>query len=358
MRRGAWLWLGLVMIGGSLGACVPAGQSTAGQIVAQMQEAEAQVKDYHAVVETVLVAPGEEARLLVQEIWRKEPDLLRAELKEGPEEMVGQVTVFNGEQAWFYDPHLNQVQIFPVSGPFELPEPDLTTAMWAAAEELLSETTASSLGEEVVGGRKAHKVQLVPQPGTDLYAAVAGEPLTVWIDQEHSRRLRMEVPLPSGWHYTMHYRSVEYNVGLSDALFEFTPPAGVKAVREEAIAEAPAVQGSAVVQAQEAVGFPLLLPVYLPAGMGCVEARVVDGGGSVTLVYADNEVSFSITEAQATDVQLADIGEETSLGETTARLRRQGGRFLSLSWQEQGLVILLTGTISEEEALEVARSMK
>ena len=331
---------------------------TAGEIVAQMQEAEAQVKDYHAVVETLLAGPGERETLLVQEIWRKDPDLIRAQIKEGPAEMVGQVTVFNGEQVWFYDPHLNRVQILPMLAPFQLPQPDISAAMWLSAEELLNATTASSLGEEMVAGRKANKVQLIPQADTDLYAAVGGEPITVWVDQEHSRRLRMEVPLPAGGHYTMHYRTIEYNVGLPDSLFQFTPPSGAKTIREGAMAEAPAVQGMGLVQAQEAVGFPLLLPVYLPAGMSCVEARVVEGGDSVTLVYASDKGALSITEAQATDVELPDIGEETNLRETSARLRCQGDRFLSLHWQEGGLVILLTGTISEEEALDVARSMK
>jgi len=358
MRARAWLWLGLVMIGGTLVACVPARQPTAGEMVTQMQQAEAQVKDYHAVVETVLAGPDGAARVFVQEIWRKDPDLLRAEVKEGPEEMVGQVTVFNGVQVWFYDPHLNRVQIFPVEAPFQLPEREMAAAMWATAEELLRESTANYLAEEVVGGRKAHKVQLIPRPDTDLFAALGGEPITVWIDQEHARRLKMEVPLLAGGYYTMQYRTIEYNVGLPDSLFQFTPPLGAEVVAEEAMVKAPAVKRMELAEAQKAAGFPLLLPAYLPAGMSFAEAQVVEGGGSVTLIYAGDEGSLSITEAQAADVELADIGEEISLRGTSARLRRQGDRFLSLRWQEGGLVILLTGTISEEEALEVARSMK
>ena len=363
MRARVWLWLGLVMIGGTLVACVPARQPTAGEIVAQMLQAEAQVKDYHAVVETVLAGPDSGERIFVQEIWRKDPDLLRTEVREGPAEMVGQVTVFNGERVWFYDPHLNRVQILPVETPFQLPERDMAAAMWATAEELLRESTANYLAEEVAAGRKAHKVQLIPQPGTDLFAALGGKPITVWIDQEHARRLKMDVSLLVGGHYTMQYRAIEYNVGLPDSLFQFTPPPGAKVVTEEGMPpwpdrQPPAVEEMGLAEAQGAAGFPLLLPTYLPAGMSFAQARVVEGGSSVTLIYAGGQGSLTITEGQARDVELPDIGQEMSLRGTMARLQQQGDRSLSLRWQEDGLVIFITGAISQEEALEIARSMK
>ncbi len=358
MQARAWLWLGLMVIGGTLAACVPARQPTADEIVAQMQQAEAQVKDYHAVVETVLTTPDGGERAFVQEIWRKAPDLLRAELKEGPAGMVGQVTVFDGERVWFYDPHFNRVQILPVEAPFQLPQREMEAAMWATVEELLREGTANYLAEEAVAGRKAHKVQLIPRPGTDLFTALGGEPMTVWIDQEHARRLRMDIPLAGGGHYTLQYRAIEYNIGLPDSLFQFTPLLGAEAVPEEARVKVPVVKRTDLAEAQRAIGFPLLLPAYLPTGMSFVEARVVEGGGSVTLIYAGDEGSLTITEARAMGVGLPDIGQEISLRGTTARLQRQGDRFLSLRWQEGGLVIFVSGTIPEEEALEIARSMK
>lgn len=358
MRARAWLWLIWMVMGGILAACVPSRQSTADEIVAQMQKAEAQVRDYHAVVETILAGPDEKETVFVQELWRKDPNLLRAELKEGPAGMVGQVTVFNGEQVWFYDPHLNQVQIFPVEAPFQPPEREMAVAMWTTTKELLRASTVNYVAEVVVTGRKAYEVQLVPRPGTDLFTALGGEPITVWIDQEHARRLRMEVPLPAGRSYTMHYRTIEYNVGLPDSLFQCTPPLGAEVIVEAAIAHAAAVEEMGLAEAQQAAGFPLLLPTYLPAGTSFAQARVVGGGGSVTLIYTGSEASLTITEAQTTHVKLPDIGQEVSLRGTKARLRRQGDRFLSLRWQERGLIIFITGTIPEEEAMEVARSMK
>lgn len=358
MRAQAWLWLGWIIIGGTLVACVPARQPTADEIVAQMQQAEAQVRDYHALVETVLTLPDGGERTFVQEIWRKDPDLLHAELKEGPAGMVGQVTVFDGERVWFYDPYLNRVQILPVEAPFQLSEREMEVTMWATAEELLREGTVNYLTEEMVAGRKAHKVQLIPRPDTDLFAALGGKPMTVWIDQEHARRLRMDIPLAGGGHYTMQYRTIEYNVGLPESLFQFTPPPGAEVVAEEARVSAPAVKRMNLAEARQAAAFPLLLPAYLPTGMSFAEARVVEEGESITLIYASDKGSLTITEAQATGVELPDMGQPISLRGTMARLQRQGDRFLSLRWQEGELVIFLTGTISQEEALEIARSMR
>ena len=358
MRAIVKLCLGLAMIVGMLTACVPARQPTAGELVAQMQRAEMQTKDYHAVVETVLAKPDGGEMALVQEIWRKGPDLLRAEVREGPPEMVGQVTVFNGKQVWFYDPHLNRVQIFPVEIPFQLPEQEMTAAMWATAEKLLSESTAKYLAEEVVAGQKTYKVQLVPRKDTDLFAALGGKPITVWIDQKHARRLKMEVPLPTGGRYIMQYRSIEYNVGLPDSLFQFTPPAGVETIVKEMGAQVPTMEEMGLAEAQKTAKFPLLLPTYLPTGMSFAQAQVMGGGSSVTLIYTGSEGSFTITEARYTGVELPDIGQEISLRGIKARLQRRGDRFLSLRWRERGLVIFITGTISTEEALEVARSLK
>lgn len=358
MRAIFKLCLGLAMILGMLTACVPARQPTAHEIVARMQQVEKQTKDYHAVVETVLAGPDGGEMVLMQEIWRKGSDLLRVEVREGPPEMVGQVTVFNGKQVWFYNPHLNQAQIFPVEVPLQLPAQEMTAAMQVTAKKLLSESTVKYLAEEMVGGQKTYKVQLVPRKDTDLFAASGGKPITVWIDQEHARRLKMEVPLPTGGRYTMQYRSIEYNVGLSDSLFQFTPPPGVEVVAREMGAQVPAVEEMGLAEAQRAARFPLLLPTYLPTEMGFVRARVVGGGSSVTLIYTGGEKSFTITEAQDTGAELPDIGQEIGLRGTKARLQQQGDRFLSLRWREKGLVIFVTGTISAEEALEVARSLK
>jgi len=347
------------MIGATLMACVPGRQPTADEIVGRMEQAEAQVRDYHGIVETALAEPGSGDRVFVQEIWRRGSDLVRVEIREGPAQMVGRVTVFNGERVWSYDPQLNQVRILPVLAPFQLPQWEMEAAVWATAKELLRESTANYLAEDRVAGRRAHKVQLVPRSGTDLFGAVQGGPITVWIDEEHARRLKMEVPLPAGRRYTMEYQLLEVNVGLPDSLFEFTSPPGAEVVTQGVVVTAPTVREMELIEAQREARFPLLLPAHLPLGMSFSQARVMEGGESVTLIYAGDKRNLTVTEAVANPgVRLPDIGQEISLRGTTARLQLQGDRLLSLRWQEEGVVIFVSGTVSEEEALEVARSMK
>jgi outer membrane lipoprotein-sorting protein len=353
------IWLVVVMIGGILAACAPGQQPTADDIVARLEEAEAQIRDYHGIVETTLTEPGSGPTTYRQEVWTRGPDLLRVEIQEGPAEMVGQVIVYNAERVWFYDPHLNQVQILPVQAPFRLPLREMEPAMWATAKEMLGDSTAKYLAAETVTGRRAHKVQLVPRSGTDLFAALGGEPMTVWVDQEHARRLRMELPLADGRHYTMVYRLLEVNAGVPDSLFAFTSPPGAVSITKEVAVTAPAVNEMGLAEARGSAAFPLLLPSHLPAAMEFSQARVVTGGGSVSLIYRGDDGNLTITEGLATpDVSLPDLGEQISLRGTTARLQRQGERSISLSWQEAGLVIFLSGAVSEDEALEIARSME
>jgi len=344
---------------GTLAACVPAEQLSAGEIVARMEKAEAQVEDYHALVETSLVDPDSGIRTFVQEVWRKDPDLLRVETREGPSEMVGRVTVYNGEQVWFYDPQANVVQMLELVAPLELADAKMEAAMLATAKQLVAEGSAEYLGEEIVADRKAHKVQFVPRPGSDLSAAVGGEPITLWIDREHSRRLRMEIPLPDGGRYSMQYRLLEHNVGLPDRLFQLTHPAGAKAVAQPALVTPPDSRPMDLQEAQEAAKFSLLLPTYLPQGMALSQARMVGEGESVTLAYGDSKRTLTLSQAlTAPKVRLSDLGEGIALRGTTALLQRQGERSLSLRWQENGLLIFLSGTLSEEEALKIAESMR
>jgi outer membrane lipoprotein-sorting protein len=344
---------------GTLTACVPAEHLSAGEIVARMEKAEAQVEDYHALVESTLVDPGSGARTFVQEVWRKDPNLLRVETREGPPGMVGRVTVYNGEQVWFYDPRAHVVRILELEAPLELPDREMEAAMRATAKALVGEGTARYLGEETVAGRSAHKVQFVPRSGSDLSTAVGGGSITVWIDQEHAQRLRMVVPLPDGGRYTMQYRLLEHNIGLSDDLFQIAHPAGAKAVAQPAWVTPPVVRPMELLEAQKAAGFSLLLPAYLPPGMAVLQARVVGDGESVTLAYGDGKRSLILSQALTTpELGLPDIGERIALRGTTVRLQRQGERFLSLRWQEGGLLIFLSGTVSEEEALMIAESMQ
>ena len=357
VRTWLWLWLAIV-IGGFLTACASIQQPTTSEMIAQIQQAEAQVKDYHALVETVLTAPGSAERAFVQEIWQKGPDLLRTEVKEGPVEMVGQVTVYNGQQVWFFDPLHNQVHLLPVEAPFHLAGRELGTVMWSAAEELLEQSTANYVGEETVAGQITHRIQLIARPGTDLFAALGEKPVSVWIDQKHNRRLKMEMPLPAGTRYTMQVRTIEYNVDPPDSLFQFTSPPGARIFAEEEVTKPPAMHQMDLEKAQETTGFPLLVPIYLPAGLSFAQARVIEGGGSVTLIYDGDEGSLSITEGQSSGTELPDIGQEVSLRGTLGRLRQLGDRSLSLSWTEGDLVIHVSGTLPPEEMLDIARSLE
>jgi outer membrane lipoprotein-sorting protein len=351
--------MALVVICGALVACTPGDQLSAGEIVARMAKAEAQVEDYHGLVESTLAHPSSGARTLVQEIWKKGPDLLRVEVREGPTEMVGRVAVYNGEQVWFYDRHLSTTQILELDAPLGLARQEMEAAMRASAKDLVQEGTAEYLAEDTVAGRIAHKVRFVPRSGTHLSAAVGGKPITVWIDREHARRLRMEILLPDGGRYIMQYRTLEYNVGLSDRLFQFAPPAGTKAVGQQMLTTPPAMRQVELEEAQMEAGFSLLLPTYLPPGMVFSGATMVGEGESVTLTYRGNGASLTVTEASDNEgIEPPSIGEPILLRGTTGRMQWQGNRVLSLRWQEGGLVIFVSGTTSSEEALKMVRSMQ
>jgi outer membrane lipoprotein-sorting protein len=346
-----------IVIGGAVLGCVDAGQLPVSEIVARMEDAEAQVEDFHGLVESTLIPSDSGVTTLVQEIWRKDPDLLRIEVREGPAEMVGRITVYNGSHVWSYDPHMKSIQEFELEAPLELAPQELDAAMHATAEQLVQEGTAKHLGEETVAGRTTYRIQFVPRSGTDLDAAAGGRPIEVWLDKEHSRRVRMEIPLATGERYVMQYRTMEYNLDLPDGLFELTHP-GAKAAGRGALATPPAIRQVHLADAQEAARFPLLLPAYLPPGMILVGVAMFGGGDSFTLSYRGHEEVLTISEAVASrGVEFPRFGDQIHLRGTTGRLQQQNERGVSLRWQEGDLVIFISGTTSVEEALKIAQSM-
>ncbi len=140
------------------------------------------------------------------------------------------ISISDGQKGWLYDP-LNK-QVVVNSLPAGMPNPPLVgkaedlSAVLKGASNCFSPTLRSS---ESIAGRAAYVLDLGPSrcaaPGT----LEAQNVRTIWVDSETFMVVKSDLTEPSGKLLRREQvLSVEYNKPVDSAIFQFTPPPGVR----------------------------------------------------------------------------------------------------------------------------------
>jgi len=353
---------------------------TAEEIVAKMQEVEANIENAHAVVDFSVQAQGEKMDAVV-EMWEKSPNKLRAEVLEASEDsLVGVVSVTDGQQVWIYNPDQNEVLVGRV-GEFGVDEPlnprRMIELMEEGIQQVLDACDVELVGEEDVGGVPTYKLEFTPRESEEAALPIVGGKGTLWVEQERWIVLQAYFSsgtMGEGW---MHVRSFEFNAGVADDRFRFEIPADARVINVEDMQPTPLTLDEARAQA----GFSLLVPGYLPDGVTLIDVFTIDG--AFVLYYDHSTVSFTVMqrlseEAEDLEQQFVDPSllqeaqelEVTVRGQTailfTGRSRPQtvGGNARDgldnsfLTWTEDGVVFTIAGRIGQDEVLRVAESLQ
>jgi outer membrane lipoprotein carrier protein len=131
----------------------------------------------------------------------------------------GDIVVVDGRRVWMYYPSTDprQVTVFPLSQ--EGQQADLYREFLSNAGERY---VATRNGAEAVAGRPAQGLTLVPR-GQSPYKTVR-----IWVDDQDSLVRRFEITEQNGTVRKIEMTGLRPNVALADALFQFSPPAGVQ----------------------------------------------------------------------------------------------------------------------------------
>ena len=329
-------------------------QPTVEEIVAKLKEVEASTQDAHGVVEISVNGQGMDEDMVI-EAWEKKPNMFRAEVLEASDsELVGSVSVTDGNQFWGYHPGENEVLV----GELGSEEPASTREMIQYVDEIVQRVLDSSdvklLGSEDVAGVATYKLELTPREGDETFLPTGGK-VTLWVDQERWIVLQAHVVGELVGEASMTVRSFELNTGLSDDRFQFEVPAGAQVTN----VEDKQPESITLDQAQAQTDFDLLLPNYLPEGVTLIDVLAVEE--AIILRYNHAETSFTIVQGLPIDRMPAPPGSQKS--EVTVRgqsgsLISDGGSANLLSWTEDGVTITIAGHISQEEILKVADSLQ
>ena len=405
----------LIPLTGMLAGC--GAQITAPEIIQHLKDTATSTTDVHMVVDLSFNMTGTAAQSsspdqsgskmsplanmptsgkATVEMWYKQPNLVRAEVKSADQTgYAGAQFVSDGQALWAYDPShkmgykldLNAVK--SVAGQAGIPtdlqdllaDPNLT----AILDKVLSLTDATVAGTETVAGFNTYKLTLQPKADTGLATTALGVSATMWVDQKTWMVVKLDVTSAQG---DLHYsaQTIEINHNVPDSTFKFTLPAGATGVDLSMFLPRPVTLEQARSQAT-AQGWTLLTPSAPPAGatLTGVLAQPMMGGLLLTYSGSADVPTVVVYEMQAkgtmpggmlpggmtpgdkemfgganldgASVQTVTVrGHEGRAFTKPAADGQRGGTFIT--WDKNGLRLAVGGNLSLDAALKVAESLK
>jgi len=349
---------------------------TAEEIVAQMRAVEANTEDAHAVVAFSAQTQAMDVELVV-EMWEKKPDKFRAEVLEASDgDIVGAVSVTDGQQAWMYHPGENEVVVGDLQALSEtgMDEADVLNPRQAlemmdeVIQWVLDNYDVRLVGEEDLDGAATYVLEFTPRPGEETALPIPIDKGTLWVEQERWIALQAKFEGGTLGQGSMRVRSVEFNVGVDDDRFRFDVPADADVIDVETTQPTPLTLDEARAQA----GFTLLVPGYVPDGATLI--YVFSANGAFTLHYDHSPISFTVTQrllregedleqqieerfSRQVQEQQVTVSDQVVRDQTATLIADgQGNHFLT--WTEDGVVVIIAGRIDPDEILRVAESLQ
>ncbi|AGK62016.1 Outer membrane lipoprotein-sorting protein [Archaeoglobus sulfaticallidus PM70-1] len=306
-------------------------QMSAEEMARNIEEKYNAVKDFKGILR--VTAEGKSGKMVMEyEYVFKKPNKVRMHNKE-----MGTLIVSNGEKMWIYDEKKNEVFVMDV-GQYNQVNPDYGELV----KDMLKRYDVKILGSEKVSGRDCYVVQLTPKDNESIEAKM-------WVDKEYWYPLKIEHSI-GGIKSTVEYINVEFNTGVSDDEFQFTPPEGAKIKTEEDLG---IKKFNSVEEAQKHVDFRILKPAYT-AGYELKEVSLMFN--SVSLMYAKKDKMLMITEAKGEELPKMQNAENVKVEDSEGLYAEIYGSSM-LMFKKGDVVVTMTGMISKEELIKIAESM-
>lgn len=347
---------------------------TAQEIVQRVEATRAATTDAHATVAIDLTTPDKSGTLVV-EGWVKRiagaddnavppPYKVHAVVLESSEAtLVGATMVSDGTQFWFYSPN-DKTVLTGSAADMADQAPSSTVGATQALQELVQQgldaVDTELLGEEVVAGSNTWKLAVTPKADTQQRLRLDTMiKATMWVDTARAIPLKLEGDAGDLGSGKVEVRSIELNTGLSDALFTFAIPADAKVIDAAQLKP----RAATLDEARTSAAFTVLTPTPPPAGAALVELRMI-GSETVIQNFAGTGISFSLVQSRS------ELGNERQppVGSQVAQVtvRGQAATLVTsgepqgsmLSWEENGVRIVIAGTLTGEQATTIAETLK
>jgi outer membrane lipoprotein-sorting protein len=369
----------IILLSSVLAACA-ANQITAEEVMQRMKDARESLQTVHGVADVTLTTPERSGSFTV-EGWAKKSGttddprtaMTRAKvLTASDPELANTEFVSNGETFWLYNPDANKVLTGNVR---ELDQgqvgADNQMAQMLRMQEWLQRLLDNSnvvleSQDEQVAGRDTYKVVLTPDAEMQQQLPFGSLlTTTLWIDQQTDLPVKAVVDARDQGSVEVTVNTLNVNQPLEDDVFTFTPPAGTEVIDATELIQRMRPQTTTLDQAREQASFPLLAPSNLPEGVQLDEVQVLQLRGETVIQNFSGSINFSLVQSKGDlqgDEQLPAGAEaqQINVRGQSAELITGGGaeQGTFLSWQENGVTIVIAGTLNSEQATTIAESLQ
>ena len=132
---------------------------------------------------------------------------------------------FRGRKAEIYYPKIKTVQEIDLGKRTDLMDQFMLVGFGTSGKELKANYSIKLVGDETVGGQKAHRLQLTP---AKTAGAAKLQPLELWISDAGGYPVQQKFAQPSGDYHLFTYQDVKVNPQLGDEALRMKLPKGVK----------------------------------------------------------------------------------------------------------------------------------
>jgi outer membrane lipoprotein-sorting protein len=158
---------------------------------------------------------------------KKSVTQVAAYIKQDNGKDAAKTITFNGNEANYYVPAINQVNVFKTGANRSLWESFLTLGFGGSGADLQSNWKVSLLGTENLDGVAVDKLDLVP---TQANVANLFSHVTIWIDPIRGISLKQIFYEPGGDTRTATYKNIRYNSPIAPSVFQPKLPKDVQRV--------------------------------------------------------------------------------------------------------------------------------
>jgi len=335
-------------------------QPGAEEIAARMLEKQNSIEDYSYTMHMTYYIGEKVVENEFKTIYKK-PHMIKNFIeKPGGEEET--LVLSDGEFRWTYAPGTNTVMKTKIPETPELTGDDYLSLIGIA----LNDTEVSLLGTEKLEGREAYLLEATPKETGEQSPAYS---MKVRVDKETWMFLGYEM-YDSNETLTskVEIRDLKVNTGIPDSEFVFKIPEGATVKTMDPV-EIELPEELSLEEAEERVGFEILIPEYLPEGYEFSHATAFntsetapEGQASETVVmtYREGEESIVITETvyegQAPNAAIMNSAEDISINGKEGKYLTMGDVKV-LKWKLGNIDLSLRGALDKAEVLKIAESI-
>ncbi len=298
------------------------------------------------------------------QVWNAAPAKSRTEVRKSTLSQVpsGTVTVTDGKKLWQYNPAKNVVY----SGPVSSTSNSVSSVGGAGsgqgqfAVNLVRNVFTGSIGTlksstDTVNGHAVYDIGVVPAANASGNFSYTGD---VYVDKGTQLPIRITLNIQSLGNILLDISNMALNQPVAASIFIFVVPAGAK---ELPLQQAPQTTGGNLIslaQAQQQAGFHLLSIPGDQVDYALQGVNVLGTSGSqiYTLHYMKGGTSFTIAQGKPLANLTGNGGRQVGLRGTSALLSSQNGNNV-LAWTEKGVGINMSGSLSNDELVAIAKAL-